>query len=126
MSVKTDLREELTNEIVELSRVQFGSDEYKTGVNGVTQMADRVIEMERIELEKERIRIEQEKLEAEYQKNEDERQDRKAKNRIAVAGITIPSAITVLGAIAMFVYEERGSIVSQAGRKIVDRIFRAK
>lgn len=119
MSVKTDLREELTNEIVELSRVQFGSDEYKTGVNGVTQMADRVIEMERIELEKE-------KLEAEYQKNEDERQDRKAKNRIAVAGITIPSAITVLGAIAMFVYEERGSIVSQAGRKIVDRIFRAK
>ena len=126
MSVKTDLREELTNEIAELGRVQFGGDEYKTGVNGVAQITDRVIEMERIELEKERIRIEQEKLDAEYQKNEDERKDRKVKNVIAAAGIAIPSVITVLGAIAMFVYEERGSIVSQAGRKIVDRIFRAK
>lgn len=126
MSVKTNLRDELNNELHELSKVEFGSEQYKVGVNGVTQLADRVIELERLDNENAKLDIEQQKVDIESQKLEDERKDRKTKNGIGVAGIVVPAVITVVGGIAMFIYEERGSITSQAGRKIIDRIFRMK
>ena len=126
MSVKTNLRDELNNELHELSKVEFGSEKYKVGVNGVAQIADRLIELDRIENENEKLDIEHKKLEIEAQRLEDDRTDRKAKNGLGVAGVVIPAVITVVGGVAMFIYEERGSITSQAGRKIIDRIFRMK
>ena len=126
MGVKTNLRDELNNEIHELSKVEFGSKEYEIGVKGVTLIADRVIELERLENENAKLDIEQQKVDIETQRLEDERKDRKAKNGISVAGIAIPAGITVVGGIAMFIFEERGSILGQASRKIVDRIFRMK
>lgn len=126
MNVKTNLRDELNNEIHELSKAEFGSETYKVGANGVAQIADRVIELERIDIENQKLDIEQQKIDIENQKLDDDRKDRKYKNVIAFAGVAIPAVITVVGGIAMFVFEERGSITSQAGRKIVDRIFRMK
>ena len=116
MSIQTDLREEFTNEINELSRVEFGSEKYKVGVAGVVQLADRLIEISKLDSEDEKLDIERQKLEIENQRLEEDRRDRKTKNRISV-----------FGGAAMFVYEERGSITSQVGRKIIDKyIFRTK
>lgn len=127
MSVKSDLREELTSEIDELGKVEFGSEKYKVGVAGVAQLADRLIEMSKLDNEEKKIEIEQEKLDIEYQKLEDEKKDRKAKNRISVFGVAAPAVIAIAGGVAMFVYEERGSITSQMGRKLIDKyIFRVK
>lgn len=127
MGVQTDLREEVTSEIGELSKVEFGSEEYKIGVAGVTQLTDRLIEMSKLENEEKKLELEQEKLEVERMKLDDEKDDRKSKNRISAWGVALPSAIAVVGGIAMFIYEERGSITSQAGRKIIDKyIFRIK
>lgn len=127
MSVQTDLRDELVNELDELGKVEFGSEKYKVGTAGVTQLADRWIEMKRLDNEDKKLEVEQQKLELEYQKLEDEKQDRKSKNRISVFNIAVPAAIAIVGGTAMFIYEERGSIVSQAGRKIIDKyIFRVK
>ena len=127
MSVERDLREELISEIDELGRVEFGSEQYKIGVAGVTQLADRLIELSRLDNEEAKLDIEKEKLDIELQKLDDERKDKKSKNRISVLGIIIPSAIAVVGGVSMFVYEERGSITSQVGRKIIDKyIFRVK
>jgi hypothetical protein len=127
MSIQTDLREEFTNEINELSRVEFGSEKYKVGVAGVVQLADRLIEISKLDSEDEKLDIERQKLEIENQKLEEDRKDRKTKNRISVFGIAAPAVIAVVGGVAMFVYEERGSITSQVGRKIIDKyIFRTK
>lgn len=127
MSVKTDLREELVNEIDELGKVEFGSEKYKVGVSGVSQLADKLIELSRLDQEDKKLELEQEKLEVEYQKLEDERKDKKSKNRIGWAGVLVPASIAVIGGVAMFVYEERGSITSQMGRKLIDKyIFRVK
>lgn len=127
MSIQTDLREEFTNEINELSRVEFGSEKYKVGVAGVVQLADRLIEISKLDSEDEKLDIERQKLEIENQKLEEDRKDRKIKNRISVFGIAAPAVIAVVGGAAMFVYEERGSITSQVGRKIIDKyIFRTK
>lgn len=127
MSVKTYLNDELMSELEELGRVEFGSEQYKIGVNGVTQLADRLIEMSKLEQEEMKLDIEEKKVDIEVEKLESENLDRKSKNRISAWGVALPSAIAVVGGLAMFIYEERGSIVSQVGRKIIDKyIFRVK
>lgn len=127
MSVETTLKDEVIVELDELSRVDFGSEKYKIGVAGVVQLADRLIEMSKLGTEDEKLELERQKFELENQKFEEDRKDRKAKNRISVLGVVIPAVIAVVGGAAMFVYEERGSITSQVGRKIIDKyIFRVK
>ena len=127
MSVESNLRNEVLLELDELSKVEFGSEKYKTGVSGVTQLADRLIEMSKMDSEDDKFELERQKFELEIAKAEEEKKDRKVKNRISVLNIVVPSVIAVVGGAAMFIYEERGSITSQAGRKIIDKyIFRVK
>lgn len=127
MSVQSYLNDEVMLELEELSKVEFGSEKYKTGVAGVVQLADRLIEMAKMDAEDEKLEFEREKFEFENQKFEEDKKDRKAKNRISVFGIAAPAVIAIVGGTAMFVYEERGSITSQVGRKIIDKyIFRVK
>ena len=127
MSVQMGLRDELVSEIDELSKVEFGSEKYKVGAAGVAQLADRLIEMYRLDNEEKKLEIEQQKLEIEYQRLDEEERDRKSKNRISVFGIAAPAVIAVVGGVAMFIYEEKGSITSQMGRKLIDKyIFRVK
>lgn len=127
MSVQTTLREELISEIDELHRVEFGSEKYKVGVAGVTQITGQLVELSRLDNEEKKLELEQQKLDIEYLRLEDEQRDRKSKNRISVLGIAAPAMIAIVGGVAMFVYEERGSITSQMGRKLIDKyIFRVK
>ena len=127
MSVQSDLRGEFLSELDELRKVEFGSEKYKVGVTGITQIADRLIEMSKLDSEDEKLDIERQKLEIEYQRLEEDKKDRKSKNRISVVSTVLPAIIAVVGGAAMFVYEERGSITSQVGRKIIDKyIFRVK
>lgn len=127
MSIQKDLRDEFIDEVGELSKTDFGSEKYKVGVTGVTQIADRLIEMSKLDTEDEKLEIERKKLELESVKIEEDRRDRKIKNRISALGIIAPTIVAIVGGAAMFVYEERGSITSQAGRKIIDKyIFRVK
>lgn len=127
MSVQSYLNDEVMLELEELSKVEFGSEKYKTGVAGVVQLADRLIEMAKLDTEDEKLEFEREKFEFENQKFEEDKKDRKAKNRISVFGIAAPAVIAIVGGTAMFIYEERGTITSQVGRKIIDKyIFRVK
>ena len=127
MSVESSLKDEVLVELDELSRTEFGSEKYKTGVAGITQLADRLIELSKMDVENEKLEFEREKFEFENQKFEEDKKDRRAKNRISVLGIAAPAVIAIVGGTAMFVYEERGSITSQVGRKIIDKyIFRVK
>lgn len=125
MSVKDNLRDELVSQIEELGRTEFGSEKYKVGVQGVSQITDSLIELAKLDQEDEKIEVERKKLDVEFQKLEDDRADKKSRNRISVLSVVTPAAIAVVGGVAMFVYEERGSITSQVGRKIIDKyIFR--
>ena len=125
MSIQTDLRDELTSELNELRKVEFGSETYKVGVSGIAQLSDKLIELSKLDGEDAKLEVEREKLDLEYSKLEADERDRKVRNRVSVFGIVTPAVIAVIGGVAMFVYEERGSITSQAGRKIIDKyIFR--
>ncbi len=125
MSIKSNLRDEVLSELDELGKVGFGTDEYKVGVNGVMQLADRLIEISKMESEDEKLELERNKLDLEAAKLEEDKKDKKTRNRISMLGVILPTVVAVVGGAAMFIYEERGSITSQAGRKIIDKyIFR--
>ena len=122
MSIGTALRDTIKDSIDEIKRCKSGSEEYEKQVRGTTALIDRYNEMERIELEKQKVEVELEKLEVEEKKNKDEKNDRVVKNILTGIGL----GITALGTVAMFIFEEKGTITTQAGRKMLDRVFRTK
>lgn len=105
MNTETRIRNEIHEQLEKLKGMTPGSEEHKATVNTIKQLTESMVEL---------------------QKAEDEKKDRKARNRLTAWGIGVPAGLTFLGGIAMFIFEERGTITSQVGRKVIDRLFRLK
>ena len=84
------------------------------------------IEKRKIEIEEKKLIIEEKKIDVEGQRLEEDRKNRWTKIIVDGLGIAIPAGITLTGMVLMFIFEEKGTITSKAGSKIVDRIFRMK
>lgn len=127
MSIESTFRDEIMSELDEVSKLNFGSDEYKAGINGLAQLTECLNRLIELDSEDAKLELERAKLDLEIEKFKEDKADRKKKNHISVLGIVAPATIAIVGGFAMFVYEERGSITSQVGRKIIDKyIFRVK
>ena len=77
MNIETLLREEIKSELEELKKMSLGTDEYRTTVDGIAKLADRAIEMERLDIESQ-DKAEVREIEAEHKLKEmyEERKDR--------------------------------------------------
>ena len=145
---------ELKDEFEKIKTIDIVSDEHRKVVSDISQLTDRLAKLKEVENERQRIKVEQQKVDAERakievdekkadieerkadleekkieieeQQLEEERKDRLIKNIIAGLGVAIPAGITLTGMVLMFLFEEKGTITSKAGSKIVDRIFRMK
>ena len=127
MEIKTILLEEIEDELNELGGLDLGSEAYKTSVDGVTKLMDRAIEMERMKLESDDKAKEREN-ESQYRKNQDtlESRDRLIKNCIAVAGIIVPTAVTIWGTVKSLKFEEDGTITTIMGRGFINKLLPKK
>lgn len=125
MSVKNLLREEITEEIGLLSKMEAGSEDYEKTVNGITKLMDRLNEMDKIEMEKEKTEIENEfrveEQDLKRKQMEDDKKDRFVKNSLTGVSIIGGLAITVWGTLKTFKFEETGTITSQAGRQFINK-----
>lgn len=125
MGVKNLLREEITDEIGHLSKMQVGSDEYEKTVNGLTKLVDRLNEMEKVEMEKTNSNVENEcKIEEQdlkRQQLEDDKKDRLIRNGLTGVSVIGGLAVTVWGTLKTFKFEETGTITSQAGRQFINK-----
>lgn len=102
--MKTELLEkEINRRLLELENLDISSDEYKVSVDTLTKLIDRSVEID---------------------KNDDEKKDRKIRNGISIAGIIIPTCVTIWGTIKTIRFEESGTLTTTAGRSFVNRIFR--
>lgn len=154
MTTRKLYENELKDEFEKIKAIDVVSDEHHKVVSDISQLTDRLVKLReveneqdklhieeqkieferaRIEAEKDKAAIEQQKLDIEKQKIsieekklEDEKKDRLIKNILTGLGVAIPAGITLTGMVLMFLFEERGTITSKAGSKIVDRIFRVK
>lgn len=116
MSTLNLLTKEIESEIEALGDIEVGTDEYKTTVDGITKLVDRAIDYEKLKNEQ----SDKAKL------MEEERKDRIVKNGIAVAGIAIPSLITIWGTIKSIQFEKEGTITTFAGRSFFNKLFSKK
>ena len=119
------LHEEIQNEFEELKKIEVGSDKYKTAVDGLTKLMDRAIEIDKLNVGAEE-RLDARNIDAELRQEQLEAdvKDRKVRNAISLAGIVIPTAVTIWGTLKSLKFEETGTITTNAGRNFINRIFK--
>ena len=125
MKNETMLHDEIQNEFEELKKIEVGSDEYKTAVDGLTKLMDRAIEIDKLNVGAEE-RLDARNIDAELRQEQLEAdvKDRKVRNAISLAGIVIPTAVTIWGTLKSLKFEETGTITTNAGRNFINRIFK--
>lgn len=127
MGIKTMLRDEIQSEFGELRKLEVGTEQYDTAVNGLTKLIDRTIELDKLESENE-AKIEDREIETELKlkQMEEERKDRLIKNCVTAAGIVIPSVITVWGTIKSLKFEQDGTVTTMIGRGFINKLLPKK
>lgn len=142
--IKRLLDEEIQSELEKLGGLKMGSEEYKTTVDGITKLLDRVIDVEKLErdatakngdreIERSKVNgelsekaksreIEEKKLE----QIANEKNDQIFKNAIAIAGIVVPSLITIWGTFKTLKFEETGTVTTIMGRGFVNKLIPKK
>jgi hypothetical protein len=134
MDIEYLLNEEIKNELDDLRAMEVGTDEHKKAVDDITRLMDRAIELEKINIQ-ERDNSEKRKeakaLEAVEQdwkrlQMEEERKDRFVKNCVAVAGVVVPSVITIWGTLKSFEFEKEGTITTSIGRGFINKLIPKK
>ena len=123
MEIKNILNEEVKSQVEGLNDLEMGSETYIKSVDGIAKLADKVIEMERIEKEREDKYDEIAYREAQLA---EESKDRKIRNGIAVAGIVIPTIVTIWGTKASFKFEQEGTITTIMGRGFINKLLPKK
>ena len=127
MNIETLLREEIKSELEELKKMSLGTDEYRTTVDGITKLADRAIEMERLDIESQ-DKAEVREIEAELKLKEmsEERKDRWIKNGISVMSVLVPTVVTIWGTVKSIEFEKEGTITTIMGRGFINKLLPKK
>lgn len=130
MSLKTELKEVTLSQIKELNKMQAGTDEYESCLEGVTALTDRIIALDKLEQEEalklEEIRVKEEDLDMKYLQLEEESKRNKWTNGIAIGTTLVGAGVTVWGALKSWKFEETGMVTSGPGRKFMDKILNFK
>ena len=127
MKVETMLHDEILNEFEELKKLEVGSDGYRAAVDGISKLLDRAIEYDKLDAECNERRLNR-GFEEDYklQLAEDEKRDRRIKNGITIAGIVIPSVITIWGTIKSLNFEKEGTVTTIMGRGFINKLLPKK
>ena len=127
MKVETMLHDEILNEFEELKKLEVGSDGYRAAVDGISKLLDRAIEYDKLGAECNERSLNR-GFEEDYklQLAEDEKRDRRIKNGITIAGIVIPSVITIWGTIKSLNFEKEGTVTTIMGRGFINKLLPKK
>lgn len=120
------LNEEISDELKRLGEVEVNTDQHKALVESVTKLMDKKIEIEKIERDS-KARDQEHELESKkLEQITNEKNDQIFKNAIAIAGIVVPSLLTVWGTFKTLKFEETGTITTIMGRGFVNKLIPKK
>lgn len=127
MSIPTLLEVEIEDQFEHLSKVEFGSEQYKAGVDGLTKLLDRSMEMNKLEYEAEEGRKNRE-IDNEFKQKQmdEEKKSRWVQHVISAAGIILPIAAAVWGTKSSFKFEETGTVTTIMGRGWINKLLPKK
>ena len=124
MKIETLLHEEIQDEFKNLKEMELGTEEYKTTVDGLTKLVDRAIEIDKLNIDaQDRIDSREIEVDLKQQQINDEKQDRKIRNGIAIAGIVIPTIVTIWGTLKSFKFEKDGTVTTIMGRGFIQKLL---
>ena len=107
--------------------MNLGSEEYKTAVDGLTKLVDRAIELEKIDVSsQEKVEDRETDRDLKLKQMDEDRKDRNVRNAIAVAGIVIPTVVTIWGTIKSIEFEKEGTITTIMGRGFIQKLLPKK
>lgn len=127
MRFQNTLNEEIQDELQNLGQMELGSDQYQKTVEGISKLMDRSIEMKKFDVEmanKETCQAND--LELRVQQLEAEKKDNKIRNGITIAGIVIPTVVTIWGTLKSFKFEESGTVTTIMGRGFINKLLPKK
>ena len=121
------LEKEILDEIEFLNKMEVGSEEWKTTVEGLVKLLDKAHDIEKFKAEHAE-QVENRIAENNWREKQakEERIDRWVKNGIAVAGILIPVGVTIWGTLVSFKFEEEGTITTIMGRGFINKLLPKK
>lgn len=127
MSIKTTLTEEFNDQMKDLHKLEVGTERYSTAVNGVTKLADKIIDLEKMEIEREeRIKDRDTEIELKSQQMEIDKRDKRNQNLVNVVKIAVPTVAGFAMGIISMKWEKLETITSTAGRQALKDIIRFK
>lgn len=128
MSIKNELIEEFNDEVKGLRGLQLGSDEYKTTVDGVTKLADRIIEIEKIEKDAKFKEAERECNDfLKVRQMNDDRIDKWIRNGIEFVKVGGGLAAACAAFVLSMKFEEEGKLFStEGGRSALRQLLKFK
>lgn len=127
MSVRSNLVEEFESELEELSKMEVGTDTYRVTVEGVAKLADRIIEIDKIEKENSvNIDTQEQEYAIKAQQLKDEKKDRFIKNCIAIGTFVGGVLVYGLAFIASTNFEREGTFTTEGGRSSLRQLLKLK
>lgn len=127
MNIERLLRKEIVDELETLSKIQIGSEDYKSAVDGLTKLMDRAIEMEKIDREMdEKTKSREDEKCLRIQELYENQKNRKLSNYIAIGGLVVPAILTVWGTIKTINFEKEGTITTIMGRGFINKLLPKK
>ena len=121
MNIEDLLRGTVQSDLQELEEVEFGSEAYKVGVDGITKLTDRILEFDSRASAKALAEAEHKLKQKEMA---EEKKDRVIRNAISVAGIVLPICLTVWGTLKTFQFEKEGTVTTSIGRGFINKLHR--
>ena len=127
MIFEEQLNEEIADELKLLKNASMGTDEYKTAVDGVSKLMDRAIELKKIESDMcNKIDSQDEERKIKIAQLNEEKKSRQIQNLISIAGIVVPTVLTIWGTVTSFKFERDGNITTIMGRGFIQKMIPKK
>ena len=127
MDIDDLLLEEIEQEFNGLKDVEMGTEKYKASVDGLAKLVDRAIELRKIDSDRHdkesELDIRSKDLELREQRDKYDKIDQLIRNGISIAGIVIPTVVTIWGTLKTFQFEEEGSITTNIGRGFINKLL---
>ena len=110
------LEERIQTMLEELGNWKEDSEEYKEKVDQIAKLMDRVIELKKIQTDT-NVKVSQMR---------EDRKDRLIKDAISIAGIVIPTLVTIWGTVKSIKFEQTGTITTIVGRGFINKLLPKK
>ena len=117
MNIENLLDEQIEKSMKELDNFEVGSEEYDKAVTSISKLMDRSIEITKAQNE---LDV---KMDIETAKLEQEKEESKKERWIKIAGIAVPTGLTIWGTLKTFNFEKTGTVCSPIGRKFIDKLI---